>query len=1134
MVTDEVSYQSRKKARHETKKLFNLHMLVDSGCTSHMAAIEPTNLQNFSIHCVQISTAGSSYLYSRGEGTFGPLRSLKAVPGIKQNLLSVSMACQEDNTVIFTKDSVDIYKNRDVVIAGISTLHGYQQDGLYHLHVSSELPVMSAVDVALLADCVPENKYQLWHNRLCHASDTKLWNMLKYNVVSGFKFTSSERKRFKHRCICEGCAKGKLTLKPVRRRPLKPDKMEETLQPGSLIVADIFFSPVPSIKGSICCLVLMDAYSRRLWRYFMKDKSETFARIKQWHEEVQADGINIGALTTLRTDNGGEFSSNELIEYLRQSKIRRERCPPYMHVHLIERHIRTIQESARSMMAQAKLRPSFWAEAVSTAIYVLNRMPSGSNHKITRLQLYNGHKPNLNHIRTFGCTAWAKKYDDLRKKWDDKAFKGIFCGYDESSPKTWRIFNPITQSFINTSNVVFNESLSDKEGSRSVINYNSTQKDELAISVSQPLLPDSLSNYEVLKDYEATDLDVWLDQALQSVNTTSQTNEVEYGKERYSHNNSGGDEDKNYTSNGEEQNSDLQPRRWSSRLTSKPLVTYSNQCYLTESEVFSKSPFESAFSSQERSVPKTMKQAMSCKDKDHWQSAIQSEVSSLVKNQTFEVVELPAGKRKIGLNWVFKIKEDQNGNIERYKARCTVLGNLQREGIDYGETFSPVVRYSTLRTLLALAALRGYYIHQMDVDTAFLYGILPDDEEVYVDIPPGYPVPSNLKGTQCLAARVRKGIYGLKQSPRLWNKTLSDFMLSIGFTVSSSDPCLYSRVTDGQTVYVTVFVDDLVISGSTLKAIDKFKRELKEKFSMKDLGELKYVLGIRVTRNWKNGEIYLDQEKYCNDLLTRFRMCDCNPASIPLQPNIHLKRDTNQDKVKTYPYREVVGSLMYLMVTTRPDISFAVSYLARYLNCFGSEHISAAKQILRYIKGSSKRKITYGNQSNELVVGYSDSDWASDKETSRSVSGYVFFLAGGPISWATKTQPTIALSSTEAEYMALTMAATEAMAITMLCNDLMMDISQPILIYEDNKGAIAMSMNPVRNNRNKHIAIKHHFIREKIQNKDIMLEYVSTSKMIADTLTKALPKSQFEVLRGLLLGESKMPVLQNNDVTEEL
>jgi hypothetical protein len=543
------------------------------------------------------------------------------------------------------------------------------------------------------------------------------------------------------------------------------------------------------------------------------------------------------------------------------------------------------------------------------------------------------------------------------------------------------------------------------------------------------------------------------------------------------------------------------------------------------------------YSAVERIIPNTIRQAQSSPDHAHWNKAIQAEVDSLANNDTLIIEPLPHGKKLIGLKWVFKIKETAEGLIERYKARCVALGFMQILGMDYWETFSPTAKHSTVRALLAKCAQSNHHVHHMDVDTAFLYGVLPESEQVYVEIPQGYPIPPELVGVPNLAGRLRKGIYGLKQAPRLWNQSLDATLRSANFTPSQIDPCLYTRTDNGQTHYVLVYVDDLIVAGPNMNRINEFKSHMSKNYRMKDLGHLNYFLGMQVAIDRSAGTIRLSQSKYINDLKKTFRVSDSiRTTNIPMQPNTVLRRtplpttsDTPSDacahkakkaKKNSNPiqYRELVGSLMYLMVCSRPDIAFSVSYLARYLNCFDETHFAQAMKLLHYVIQTSHLGITYSRDSTVQPYGYSDSDWGTDIETRKSTTGYVYLMSGGAVSWKSKLQPTVALSSADAEYMALSASTQEALYLRMLCSDLHISCEDlPTVIHADNQSAMAMANNPTMTAANKHINIRHHFIRDHIKNEDVVLRYVNTLDNAADLLTKALPFESFSKHRGLIL-----------------
>ena len=521
----------------------------------------------------------------------------------------------------------------------------------------------------------------------------------------------------------------------------------------------------------------------------------------------------------------------------------------------------------------------------------------------------------------------------------------------------------------------------------------------------------------------------------------------------------------------------------------------------------------------ERKVPTNYKQAIEGPDKEHWIESIKREVEALISNNTFTIMERPQNVRPIGFKWVFKIKENKDGTIERYKTRCTALGNLQRPGVDFDETFAPVVRYSTIRLLLAKAATSKLILHHMDIDTAFLYGTLDKTEEVYMKVPDSVQIPTHLQGKD-VVCKIHKGIYGLRQSPRLFNRNLDQTLSNIGLSKSKHDACLYIRKVGNEVSYISVYVDDLVIAASSMTEMNMLKKQLKKHYRMKDLGQLNYILGMEVSIDDKYN-IKLSQSKYIYDILKRFGHINSNSVSTPLPPGIQLTINNQRqtiDNTTTYPYREVVGSLMYLMVSSRPDIAYAVGYLARFLNAHSTQHHKGANHVLKYLKHTADIGITYHSTQKFELIGYSDSDWGSDVLTRRSTTGYLFMCAGGPVSWKSRLQPTVALSSSEAEYMALSQAAQEAIAMSYLYSDInTCDVNQndkhTILLYEDNQGAIAMANNPTHYAKTKHIHIRYHFVREQVEMHTITVQYIDTNLMLADALTKSLTRDTFELLR---------------------
>jgi len=461
--------------------------------------------------------------------------------------------------------------------------------------------------------------------------------------------------------------------------------------------------------------------------------------------------------------------------------------------------------------------------------------------------------------------------------------------------------------------------------------------------------------------------------------------------------------------------------------------------------------------------------------------------------------------------WVDKFKNevDKNGNnTTRHKARLCFMGNRQITGLDFNETFAPVAKCTTIRCIPAMTAANGWELHQMAIKTALLNGDL--DEEVYMEQPDGYVDPT-YPDKVC---RLVQALYGLQQAPKMWYAKLDDFLKSQGFENIDPVACLYLIMDDGEIIIVLVYVDDLLLVASSLTAINKIKDARHKRLEMKDLCEAKVILGLEIRRDKALGTLKLSQGKYAGQVLETFGMAECNPIGTPLEVGLKLvKADESDDAL---PYREAVGSLMYLMIGTRPDIAFAIGKLSRFVSCYGKEHLAAIKRVLRYAEGSMDKGLVFDKSSSSVLKGFSDADWAGDRETRHSTTGFTFIFGGAAVSWGSKLQKTVALSTMKAEYMALCEASKEAVGLNKLVKSvasqgLRTSISgRPININVDNSGCIDFSKNPVEHKRTKHIDIRYHFVREAITTDKMTLEHCATDDMVADPMTKELGKTKHD------------------------
>ena len=491
---------------------------------------------------------------------------------------------------------------------------------------------------------------------------------------------------------------------------------------------------------------------------------------------------------------------------------------------------------------------------------------------------------------------------------------------------------------------------------------------------------------------------------------------------------------------------------------------------------------------------------------------MEREMGSLRSNEVWELVEPPPERKIVGSKWIFRKKMDANGTVNRYKARLVAQGCSQRFGLDYEETFSPVVCFESVRSVVALGAQHKFQLHQMDVTTAFLHGEL--SEEVYMEQPEGYIVP----GKEHMVCRLKRSIYGLKQAPRCWNYALDKRLKEMGFKQTSGDPCLYvSSDQEGDVFIIAVYIDDIILGGMSEAKMKEVKKELSQTFKMKDLGPLHHFLGVTVIQDQSTGNIWLGQPLYTENLLLKFGMGDCKPVKTPVNQDVKLTQCESDDDVYDQKlYQAMVGSLLYLSTRTRPDIAYAVGSVARFCAKPTKEHWTGVKRILRYLKGTANFGLLYTQDASPDCFGYCDADWAGDVGDRKSTSGYVFLQGGAAITWKSSKQSCVALSTAEAEYVALCAAAQEAVWLQQLASDLLNKNIRATTILEDNQSAICMAKNQQSHRRTKHIEIKYHFIRDLVEAGRIKLIYCPSEKMVADMLTKGLPIFQFENLRGLL------------------
>ncbi|KAJ4719135.1 Retrovirus-related Pol polyprotein from transposon TNT 1-94 [Melia azedarach] len=880
------------------------------------------------------------------------------VPNMKSNILSLGQLLEKGYDIHMKDYSLFIRDDKGNLITKVKM----SKNIMFSLNIQN--------DVAKCLKACYKDASWLWHLRFGHLNFGGIELLAKKEMVRGLPYINDPNQ------LCEGCLHGKQF-----RKSFPKESAFRAKKPLELVHADVCgpFKP-RSLGNNNYFLLFIDDFSRKTWIYLLKQKSEVFGAFKKFKAAIEKEsGRHIKAM---RTDRGGEFTSKEFQEFCEANGIRRfltvPRSPQQNGV--AERKNRTILNIARSMLKSKRLPKEFWAEAVSTAVYLSNRSPTRSVWGKTPQEAWCGRKPGISHLRVFGSIAHVHVPDERRTKLDDKNESFIFIGYDSSS-KGYKLYNPNSKKIVISRDVIFDEE-GEWDFGPDVDDFNF-----FPLFEEEPIMESFQDLYEVTE-----------------------------------------------------------------RLDNLTLF-----CLFAECEPMS---FGEAIQDEK------------------WRNAMDEEIKAIVKNDTWELVSLPKGHKAIGVKWVYKAKQNSKGEIERYKARLVAKGYSQRAGIDYDEVFAPVARLETVRLIISLATQNKWKIHQTDVKSAFLNGVL--EEEVYIQQPTGFEV----KGQEDKVLKLRKALYGLKQAPRAWNSRIDKYFQKNGFTKCPYEHALYIKIKDEDILIVCLYVDDLIFTGSNASLFDDFKNTMTKEFEMTDIGLMAYYLSIE-------------------------------PISTPIECGVKLSKHEEGEKVYSTFFKSLVGCLRYL-TCTRPDILYTTGLVSRYMETPTTTHLKAAKRILRYLKGTTNFGLFYSCSDNFELVGYSDSDWAGDTDDRKSTTGFVFFMGGTAFTWMSKKQPIVTLSTCEAEYVAATSCVCHAIWLRNLLKELRWSQEKPTKIYVDNKSAMALAKNPVFHDRSKHIDTRYHYIRECITRNDVHMEYVKSQDQIADIFTKPLKQEDFIRLRKSL------------------
>ncbi|CAN7087858.1 unnamed protein product [Brassica rapa subsp. narinosa] len=1092
-------------------------LIVDSGASHHMISdenlikdIEPTHghVMIANGDKIPIRGIGKLKLFNKESRAF-------YMPEFTSNLLSVKK-CTNDLqcNVIFSPNDVKFQDIESSRLIG----KGVTKGDLYMLEELTSVPDYSCsfTSASLL------NKNALWHARVGHPHVKAL------NLISLLSVVFENKD-------CEACILGKHCRTVFQKSTTVYDNCFD------LIHSDVWTAPCLSRDSYKYFVTFIDEKSKYTWLTLIQTKDRVLDAFRNFQTYVT--NHYHAKIKILRSDNGGEYTSHAFKQHLSQHGILHQTSCPYTPQQngVAERKNRHLMEVARSLMFQSNVPKRFWSDAVATACYLINRTPTKVLNEKAPFEVLNRYKPALDYLRVFGCLCFVLKPGEMINKLEARSTKA-FIGYS-TTQKGYKCYNPDTRRVLVSRDVKFveereyyeeqnKEDLKDLTSERATtlriilesigVKVRQDQQGSGSNPGSQP--PNGGRSATPTSDHGGERSEPETTQESSGASGThDQDVEVSEQQDGAEASQLGEEEAVEVSTSvpqesGEESQVEVeQPEpalRRSTRIRRDASNWVSTRVYYNAQAVEHPSQAVCSFAQypeehcafmvnlDENYIPRSYEEAMMDKE---WKESVGAEAGAMIKNDTWYESELPKGKKAVTSRWIFTIKYKADGKVERKKSRLVARGFTQTYGEDYIETFAPVAKLHTIRIVLSLAVNLGWGLWQMDVKNAFLQGELED--EVYMHPPPG--LEHLVKRGNVL--RLKKAIYGLKQSPRAWYNKLSTTLNGRGFKKSELDHTLFTLTTSSGMIALLVYVDDIIITGSDKEGIIATKEFLKSMFEIKDLGEMKYFLGIEICRS-KEG-LFMSQRKYTLDLLKGAGAYGGKTARMPMEDGYKVPREGEIEDSKPYQdpklYRKLVSKLIYLTIT-RPDICFAVNQVSQHMQVPKEHHWRMVERILMYLNGSPDQGVWMGCNGSTEVVGYCDADWAGDRADRRSTTGYCTFIGGNLVTWKSKKQKVVSCSSAEAEYRAMLKLTNELVWIKGILKHLEIDQATPMTMHCDNQAAIHIASNSVFHERTKHIEVDCHKVRQMIILGVILPCYTRSEDQLADVFTKAARQKTME------------------------
>src|SRR3990167_8471739 len=990
------------------------------------------------------------------------LRNVVYAPQFKKNLISAGLLIKNGYEIMLRNDFSYILKDGEIIC------HLIRKNNL--LVLDTRTIGMNVINFIDLKGKKIDNV--LLHCRLGHPGSSAM-------EMLGIKKLDKK---------CEVCWKGEFPQIPYKSDNKNNYKSSsDSFDILEKIYVDLIGPLFTSFDGFKYILSIIDKKSRFSWVLKLKKKKEAYEKIKNWMTFIENQTKR--RIKVLRSDRGTEFMNKQMTEFLETRGVKHIANIAYEHQQtgLVERFNRTIISKIRKILIQCNLTKKYWSEILVTANLIRNILPMRILAGETPHYCFYNYNFDYNILRSLGCKSIVRVHKEGRNKLSAQGEEMKFIGYNNDYQ--YKFMNSENKILL-ARNAIFIEDTTIQNQEIQIFDGQINKKSKIVKETEDeeeyfeiPLLLENKPSIKIEKFEHVVKNESKCEVSSQQIGKNASENiekkEVTDQKEHVKKNNN--DKEKiapreseeikkaNKKSVGREFLEISQGKQIGKRIPKKKIINIV--------EVYG--------------IPKNYSEALHSKEKIKWEESMKEEIDSLIDCGTWEVCKIPPGKKLIPSKLVFDVKRNEKNEIVRYKSRVVAKGYLQEYGIDYLETYAPTLNRDTLKFLLTIAVYKGFQVNQFDVKTAFLHGKIED--EVILKPPPGFKVE---KGQ---ALRLKKCIYGLKQAPLVWNLELSKILKNVGFKQLSSDECVFTKGED----ILCFHVDDILIMSKTKEQIQSYYNQLCKYLTINDLGNVNHFLGMKINFDYEKKRVELSQRAYIERILSDYGMSDCNGVSTPLEPNIRIEKNNEQSLEQDKSFIEMLGRLNYLSLVTRPDLSIVLTKLSRYANNPSKTHWEQLKRTLRYLKGTLNQKLILEPKNLQLSA-HCDADWAMDIDDRRSTTGCAIFLGDALVTWRSKLQPTISLSTMEAEFRAIGTCVSLITWYKYFLQELGIS-QQQIQIFNDNRAAIITAKSGGYKGRAKHCEVHYHFIREKVKEENIVVLHISSGDNLADIFTKQIP-----------------------------